>query len=409
MHDLLVVDHYGLGARFERAARAGASTILVFDDLARPHVADVLVDGADAGRARAYEGLIPVACEGLAGPDYVPLRALVFAARANAIRSRQGPVRRLLVALGSGSTSDLTRRVVEQALRIAPGCRIDVVMGAGEVPHHESITVHRTTGRLIELMANADAAIGAGGVAAWERCALGLPSVAVVTAENQQAVVAALAAHQAAIVVGHAAAVDESALGDAVAQLIGDAGCRRKISRNAARMCDGLGAARLAAMLDAPVRARDGTKVRLTRARPADGEIMLAWQRDPRTRQYARNRDVPTAEEHYRWLERKLDDPDCILHVIRHGDAPAGVLRLDRCAGEGESWMISIYVAPEKYRLGIALAALALARRLRAGATLLAEVFADNAASQRLFRAAGFVWTGSRFAMAPLAGAEASP
>ena len=161
-HDLFVIDHYGLGAEFERAARAGASRLLVLDDLARAHVADMLVDGADAGRARAYEGLLPAACEVLAGPDHVPLRALVFAARANSIRSRQGPVRRLLLSLGSGNTADLTRGIVEQALKIAPGCRIDVISSAGEVPAHDGVTMHRTTGRMVELMASSDAAIGAG-------------------------------------------------------------------------------------------------------------------------------------------------------------------------------------------------------------------------------------------------------
>src|SRR5262249_22732894 len=43
--DCLVVDHYGLDARFETAARGQASAVLVIDDLAdRPHACDLLVD-----------------------------------------------------------------------------------------------------------------------------------------------------------------------------------------------------------------------------------------------------------------------------------------------------------------------------------------------------------------------------
>jgi spore coat polysaccharide biosynthesis predicted glycosyltransferase SpsG len=39
---------------------------------------------------------------------------------------------------------------------------------------------------MAELMANADIAIGASGATTWERCCLGLPTIQLVTAHNQE-------------------------------------------------------------------------------------------------------------------------------------------------------------------------------------------------------------------------------
>ena len=46
---------------------------------------------------------------------------------------------------------------------------------------------------MAQLMANADLAIGAGGISNWERCCVGLPALVIVTAENQRDHVESLA------------------------------------------------------------------------------------------------------------------------------------------------------------------------------------------------------------------------
>ena len=39
---------------------------------------------------------------------------------------------------------------------------------------------------MADLMSKADIALGGGGIATWERCCLGLPTIAIVMAENQR-------------------------------------------------------------------------------------------------------------------------------------------------------------------------------------------------------------------------------
>ncbi|HEY7609111.1 MAG TPA: UDP-2,4-diacetamido-2,4,6-trideoxy-beta-L-altropyranose hydrolase [Alphaproteobacteria bacterium] len=405
--DVLVVDHYGLDAQYERPCRGWARRIVVVDDLAdRPHAADMLIDSADDARAASYRGLLPDACEVLAGPGHALLRPDFFPLR---LRARPGarPVKRVLIDLGSAGRSSLVEAALAAAANAWPRARIDAVVPAADAQmlasaiaeRSKNAVVHAGSGRMAELIAAADLAIGACGVSAWERCAAGLAAVAVVTAANQREVAASLRREGAALVV----AGSGPALADAVAKLAAEPASRAALQSAAMHLCDGLGAARLAAALDLAAAGTGGSPVRLRPARRTDSDCMLAWQRDPRTRAFAkRTTAAPTADEHAAWIARKLHDPACVLQMILHGGEPAGVLRLDLAAAEPESWTVSIYVAPTHYRRGIARAALAFARRLRPGATLLAEVLPGNAASHALFRAAGYTAKGEVYECPPL-------
>jgi len=58
LFDVIVFDHYGIDASYERALRPLARTILVIDDLAdRPHDCDVLVDQTFGRNAADYTEL----------------------------------------------------------------------------------------------------------------------------------------------------------------------------------------------------------------------------------------------------------------------------------------------------------------------------------------------------------------
>ena len=68
--------------------------------------------------------------------------------------------------------------------------------------------------------------------------------------------------------------------------------------------------------------------------------------------------------------------------IIEHDGIPAGVIRFDDLHGERE---VSIYMAPEMKRRGIAKAGLALVT-----GPAVAEIRPENTASVALFMAAGF-------------------
>lgn len=251
--DAVVFDHYDLG-RAEHQAVASGRPALVIDDLAdRLLGGDLVLDPGPARKARDYDGLLGKA-QLLLGPAYAPVRPAFVALRETALRRRRDPVRRILVALGLTDVGGITARVVQRLQRIDSDLVFSVVVG-GEAAslsqlrdlaaQDHRIELHIDSHDMAKLTAAADIAVGAGGSTTWERCALGLPSVLVVLADNQRPAAEALGAKGAALVLDVADAELEQCLGASVHRLMSDDALRRRVSEASAALCDGRGARRV--------------------------------------------------------------------------------------------------------------------------------------------------------------------
>ena len=264
---LLVVDHYERDATFERSCRPWAAAILAIDDLAdRRHSADFLLDQTPGREARDYDGLVPPGCVMLLGGCYALIRPS-FAARrtATARRERIRP-RRLYVGFGATDTHGLSLLAIEAIARAGLDISVDVVMGAAArgieavkqaaASTDIDVAVHVQTEDVDRLMAEADFGLGACGGSALERCAVGLPCIGVVAADNQRLVAENLAAAGAVELVGAASELTVEVLAARIAVLARDVSRRRAMARAAASVCDGKGVERVVAELSAGTRRR---------------------------------------------------------------------------------------------------------------------------------------------------------
>lgn len=198
--DWLIVDHYGIDANWERYVRPVCRHLMVIDDLAdRRHDCDLLVD-QNLGRAVAdYSILVPEGCTVYVGPEYALLRPEFSAARASSLARRLAPqLKHLLIAMGGVDKENATAKVLDvlKASGLPADCHITVVMGlhapwleavrdkAAKMPWITEIRVNVRD--MARLMTESDLAIGAAGTTAWERCCLGLPTLAMVLADNQK-------------------------------------------------------------------------------------------------------------------------------------------------------------------------------------------------------------------------------
>ena len=165
-----------------------------------------------------------------------------------------------------------------------------------------------------------------------------------------------------------------------------------EISENALRICDGAGVRRVGFHFD-PAHAADGREIRLKEIEMEDARTILEWQQAEQTRRYANNPQVPEWDEHVEWLQQKLADPHCFMRIILHGNDPAGVLRLDYTDrfSVASGYLVSIFIAPEKYRLGLARVALQIAQRLFVDHMHIAQIHDNNKASLALFEGTGYV------------------
>ena len=410
--DLLVVDHYGLDAGYESECRDWTEKILVIDDLAdRPHDCDVLLDQTVGRSGDDYRRLMPPSCRILTGAAYALLRPQFAARREAALIRRQddNPVRRVLVSCGATDPDNVTAIVLDGLAMAAPDMYIDVALG-GAAPHLASLPgdIHVDHEDMAGLMMQADLAIGAAGTSAWERCCLGLPTLMVVTADNQLTVAQNLVEAGAALLLGEAKSITAQSVAKELKSIINRPQKLMQMRKCALSVCDGLGVRRVALEV-APLSTRDGDQVRLRPATMADADLILDWQSDPHTRQFFNTPAVPARNEHMDWMVATIADPGRHLNVIMCNDIPAGVLRLDLRAGEcaEESlYDISIFLAPQHSGRGIGTVALQSARQLISSAGFIADVLAENAASHALFRSAGYRSVDGSYVCQPPEGGE---
>jgi len=260
--DLLVVDHYGLDARWERSLRPICKRIMAVDDLAnREHAVDVLLDQNLGKSPQDYEGRVPHSCKLFLGPSFALLRPEFSAQRRASLRRRQeGQLRKVLVTMGGVDLENSTAMVLEALNAWGPPASLDVTVVLGPTfpwADHVLQQVKRLSFNsevkvnvrdMAELMRDADLAIGAAGSTSWERCCMGLPTLQLVLAENQRPIADALGRAGAAHLLDPVAL--RSSLVAAMEQLIGDTTMLLRMSNIAAQLVDGHGAERVACLLN---------------------------------------------------------------------------------------------------------------------------------------------------------------
>ncbi len=161
---------------------------------------------------------------------------------------------------------------------------------------------------------------------------MGVPTLALVLADNQAGVAESLRAGRLALT-GDGAAVraDPTVITNDVDALLYDADLRRTFADNARTAIDGEGAGRVVShLLDAPFRLRN--------VRPEDRRRLFDWANEPLARQMSfTQRSIPW-DEHERWFAARLTDPATrIFLVLGDGDAPVGFVRFQASEDAAES------------------------------------------------------------------------
>lgn len=231
--DWLIVDHYALDHRWEEVLRPHVGKIMVIDDLAdRRHDCDVLLDqNLYQEMEIRYDNLVPTVCQKLLGPKYALLRPEFSMAR-KSLRSRNGEIKRVLVFFGAVDSTNETAKALQAVAGISDRhFAVDVVVGGGN-PHKEQIQnlcaahvgfhYHCQVDNMAALMAAADLAIGAGGATTLERCALGLPSLVIAVAVNQELLCDYLAKRGIIIYLGLSDSVDATKIRKNISTMIND-------------------------------------------------------------------------------------------------------------------------------------------------------------------------------------------
>jgi UDP-2,4-diacetamido-2,4,6-trideoxy-beta-L-altropyranose hydrolase len=412
--DWIVVDHYRLDAVWHDAIRqATGARLLAIDDLAdRPLAADALLDANRDALARAtYAPWLRREPRWLLGPRFAMLGPAYRAVRR--CDPGEGAARSIGVFTGGTDPGGASARVLDACRREAgfegpievattrANPRLDALRAACR---EADATLTVDAPDLAAFFARHDLQVGAGGGAAWERCRVGAPSIALVLADNQRPVIDLLG-RSGAVLAARLEEVQDTGqstgqntgqntvhdtelppLATALRALLDAPEARRALAERAVALVDGRGAQRVAASL-----MRDALTLRP--AGPEDAMKLLGWRNHAAVRAVSGDPAPIAAEDHLRWFARVLADPARRLWVGRLGALDVGSIRFDRLdTGRAE---VSLYLDPELLGLGLGERLLAAGEAAAAdafGAPLesVARVLPGNDASLRLFGRAGY-------------------
>lgn len=253
--DCLVVDHYGLESRWERNLRGAVRSVAVIDDLAdRPHECELLLDqNYYDDLDRRYDGLVPRGARRLLGPHFALLRPEFVRAP-----SDTGPpaVDRLFVSVGAHDPFGLCEKAVA-AVRLVghDSLGAEIVAGADAqlrerlrdaVSDLSGVRVHGFVHEMSSLMARCSMAFGAGGSSTWERCALGIPALVTVVADNQRRMSQDLARAGIIVLLGEARELTVTELAAAIARCLSDRSLLESLRLKSRALVDGGGSRRVA-------------------------------------------------------------------------------------------------------------------------------------------------------------------
>lgn len=391
--DWLIVDNYAIDRRWEGQLRIHVGKIMVIDDLAdRPHDCDLLLDqNLYRDLESRYNELVPVGCHRLLGPRYSLLRP-EFALARKQLRQRDGQVRRILVFFGGVDPSNETAKALQALIALnLQGVAVDVVVGGGNPHKHEIRALCEVNGfnyqcqitNMAELMAAADLAIGGGGTATWERCAVGLPAMLLVLADNQRELASYGAQSGFCFLLGDASGVPPDQIGTAVSFAMRSPDTLHHLTGQCLATVDGRGCNRVATVLLPP-------QIAIRRAVLEDCDAIYGWRNAEETRRYIFDAAPIPLEVHRQWYRKTLDNPHRVLLIGELAGKPVGVLRYDLAATEA---LISVYLVPGTQGQGIG------AELIRCGSRWLkcnrpeisfinADILSDNTASKLAFERA---------------------
>lgn len=401
---LLIVDHYGLTAHWHEALRqALGCRIAVIDDLAdRPLSADALIDQnlcvESSHQARYAPWLRRPPARWFCGPGFALLGESYAELEAHVPADE---VRSIGIFLGGTDPLALSP-IALQACRRELGFQgpIEIVSTQAN-PHlaalRAAVQADPQTQLSLDLpelsafYARHDVQIGAAGGAAWERCAVGVPSLTLCLAENQRAVLPELERRQAVLA---ATGLDAPALAQGLRRLLDDAGLRQRLATNSRALVDGQGARKVAVGLLMLARA----PLQLRSAALSDAERLWLWRNHPSTRQVSRSQEEIPLSAHHAWLERMLAAGQSRLYLAYLGSLAVGVIRFDPLppSDAEAAFEVSLYLDPQLQGLGLGRALLQAGEAAMAAThadlalTIHAEVLPGNESSLGLFRAAGY-------------------
>lgn len=191
--DRVIFDHYGIDEHFEKVVKeATKATIVALDDTYAKHYCDILINPNIYAQSEKYQTLVPSHTILRCGREFLLIREEFYQALHNQYPSKNS----IFVAMGGSDPANLTLSVLQSLPQNRP---IHCVTTTSN-PHlsslklyaasHPHITLHINASNIASLMRESVLAIITPSTIAHETLFMGLPFIAIQSADNQNEFVA---------------------------------------------------------------------------------------------------------------------------------------------------------------------------------------------------------------------------
>lgn len=253
----VLVDGYDFGTDYLLRLQSGGRPVVLFDDYVQATrlpvqaVVNQNLYAWDVDYANAATG-----SRLLVGPRYLCLRR-EFRAAAMGRDPLAGPLKRIVVTLGGGDAENVTSRVLE-AFTLMQLDAIEVVVLAGaHNPHLPELerrvrslgsrfTLEVDRRDMPSLLARCDLAVCGAGATCWEMAYMGVATLPIVLAPNQERIAAAIDEHGIGRSLGWHHSVSAAGIARTVQDVLADPEALAAMQSRAQSLFDGCGAERVA-------------------------------------------------------------------------------------------------------------------------------------------------------------------
>ena len=310
----------------------------MIDDLAdRKHDCDLLLDQnlVDDYMSR-YANQVSPSVTKLLGPNFALLQDEYANIRKN-IHAKKNDIKNILVYFGGSDLYNLTEYVLDILLKINFQKKVTVVLNANhpqtirvkdKIKDKENYQIFNNLPSLANILEITDVAIGAGGTATWERCALGVPSFVITIAENQKQIAAEMHNQGYIKLLGNYDDINSSILEKTLNDIANNRIEIEEWSQHCLNLVDGLGAKRVAEILIID----EYSHFDIRYANHSDKEILFEWRNEAGVRSNSFSNHEIKFDEHCNWLDNVLKNKkNNIFYIVSTAlGFPVGQVRFSR-------------------------------------------------------------------------------
>ncbi|MFH1846283.1 MAG: UDP-2,4-diacetamido-2,4,6-trideoxy-beta-L-altropyranose hydrolase [Candidatus Omnitrophota bacterium] len=409
--DIAIIDSYTAPSAFYEKLSSLVRLSVYLDDYGRiDYPKGIVVNGGFWAREIKYSRKTGQGY--LLGPDYALLRNVFRSVPKKRINKNP---KNVLLTFGGADPQNITVKLLKELDRKYPELIKTVVVGKYNaclksiekvISEKDRLVCNADANEMKKIMAKADVAVSAAGQTLYELARMGVPALAVLTADNQKYNAKAWQA------LGGISCTKIDQGKDPVRMILErfekliSYNIRESFYKTFQVDITGEGAGNIVDvliqrsknMLDRPGPGHDNIFVAIRAVDQKDCRDMWTWRNRPEARKWSFSKEVIGFEDHKKWFERKLKDNKVRMYIAENfSGGKIGHIRFDEIFSEA---MVSIHLNPQYYGRGFGSKVIKKATEtfLKGNCRtneIVAEINSDNIASKKAFGRAGYKFSKS--------------